>query len=161
MLAFSRHPADLLLLEVGLGGRFDATNIIKSPLLSVITPISMDHQDFLGETIGEIAFEKAGILKPSVPAIIGPQTREALNVIKNRARDIGSPISVFGEDWIISRQDNELNFEIGSRSNVFTQPSLLGDHQLENTGCALAADTLVKEQFPVTEEELYMGLSNI
>ncbi|MED5226364.1 MAG: Mur ligase family protein, partial [Pseudomonadota bacterium] len=81
MLAFSRHPADLLLLEVGLGGRFDATNIIKSPLLSIITPISMDHQDFLGETIGEIAFEKAGILKPSVPAIIGPQTHEALNVI--------------------------------------------------------------------------------
>ena len=161
ILAFSRHPADLLLLEVGLGGRFDATNIIKSPLLSIITPISMDHQDFLGETIGEIAFEKAGILKTSVPAIIGPQTREALNVIKNRARDFGSPISVFGEDWKITRQDNELNFEIASRSNIYTQPSLLGDHQLENTGCALAAAILLKEQFPVTEEELNMGLSNI
>ena len=82
MLAFSRNPADLLLLEVGLGGRFDATNVIERPMLSVITPVSMDHQDFLGNTIDEIAFEKAGILKPSVSAIIGPQTNEALNVIK-------------------------------------------------------------------------------
>ena len=115
MLAFSRNPADLLLLEVGLGGRFDATNVIESPTLSIITPVSMDHQDFLGKTIDKIAFEKAGILKPSVSAIIGPQTNEALNVIKKRALELGSSAYIFGEDWNISPVNNQLMFKMGSK----------------------------------------------
>ena len=84
-LAFSRVPADILLLEVGLGGRFDTTNVIDKPAVSVITPISMDHMAFLGDTVEKIAFEKAGILKPRVPAVIGPQEPAALAVIKARA----------------------------------------------------------------------------
>ena len=161
MLAFSRNPADLLLLEVGLGGRFDATNVIETPTLSVITPVSMDHQDFLGNTIDEIAFEKAGILKPSVPAIIGPQTNEALNVIKRRALELGSSAYIFGEDWNISPANNQLMFKIGSKSSIVPRPNLLGDHQIQNAGCALASIKLLNSQFPVSPQEIDMGLVSI
>ena len=161
MLAFSRNPADLLLLEVGLGGRFDATNVIERPMLSVITPVSMDHQDFLGNTIDEIAFEKAGILKPSVSAIIGPQTNEALNVIKSRALELGSSAYVFGEDWNISPANNQLMFKMGSKSSIVPRPNLLGDHQIQNAGCALASVKLLNGQFPVSPQEIDMGLVNI
>ena len=161
MLAFSRNPADLLLLEVGLGGRFDATNVIERPMLSVITPVSMDHQDFLGNTIDEIAFEKAGILKPSVSAIIGPQTNEALNVIKSRALELGSSAYVFGEDWNISPANNQLMFKIGSKSSIVSRPNLLGDHQIQNAGCALACVKLLNGQFPVSPQEIDMGLVSI
>ena len=161
MLAFSRNPADLLLLEVGLGGRFDATNVIETPMLSVITPVSMDHQDFLGNTIDEIAFEKAGILKPSVPAIIGPQTNEALNVIKKRALELGSSAYIFGEDWNISPANNQLMFKMGSKSSIVPRPNLLGDHQIQNAGCALASVKLLNGQFPVSPQEIDMGLVSI
>ena len=161
MLAFSRNPADLLLLEVGLGGRFDATNVIETPTLSVITPVSMDHQDFLGNTIDEIAFEKAGILKPSVPAIIGPQTNKALNVIKRRALELGSSAYIFGEDWNISPANNQLMFKIGSKSSIVPRPNLLGDHQIQNAGCALASIKLLNGQFPVSPQEIDMGLVSI
>ena len=161
LLAFSRNPADLLLLEVGLGGRFDATNVIERPMLSVITPVSMDHQDFLGNTINEIAFEKAGILKPSVSAIIGPQTNEALNVIKRRALELGSSAYVFGEDWNISPANNQLMFKIGSKSSIVPRPNLLGDHQIQNAGCALASVKLLNGQFPVSPQEIDMGLVSI
>ena len=161
MLAFSRNPADLLLLEVGLGGRFDATNIIESPTLSVITSVSMDHQDFLGKTIDKIAFEKAGILKPSVSAIIGPQTNEALNVIKRRALELGSSAYVFGEDWNISPANKQLIFEMGSERRIIPRPNLLGDHQIQNAGCALASVKLLNSQFPVSPQEIDIGLVNI
>jgi dihydrofolate synthase/folylpolyglutamate synthase len=161
MLAFSRNPADLLLLEVGLGGRFDATNVIETPTLSVITPVSMDHQDFLGKTIDEIAFEKAGILKPSVPAIIGPQTNKALNVIKRRALELGSSAYIFGEDWNISPANNQLIFKMGSKSSIVPRPNLLGDHQIQNAGCALASVKLLNGQFPVSPQEIDMGLVSI
>ena len=161
ILAFSRNPADLLLLEVGLGGRFDATNVIETPTLSVITPVSMDHQDFLGKTIDEIAFEKAGILKPSVPAIIGPQTNKALNVIKRRALELGSSAYIFGEDWNISPANNQLIFKMGSKSCIVPRPNLLGDHQIQNAGCALASIKLLNGQFPVSPQEIDMGLVSI
>ena len=161
MLAFSRNPADLLLLEVGLGGRFDATNVIETPTLSVITPVSMDHQDFLGKTIDEIAFEKAGILKPSVPAIIGPQTNKALNVIKRRALELGSSAYIFGEDWNISPANNQLIFKMGAKSCIVPRPNLLGDHQIQNAGCALASVKLLNGQFPVSPQEIDMGLVSI
>ena len=161
MLAFSRNPADLLLLEVGLGGRFDATNVIETPTLSVITPVSMDHQDFLGKTIDEIAFEKAGILKPSVPAIIGPQTNKALNVIKRRALELGSSAYIFGEDWNISPANKQLIFKLGSKSCIVPRPNLLGDHQIQNAGCALAYIKLLNGQFPVSPQEIDMGLVSI
>ncbi|WP_323023079.1 bifunctional folylpolyglutamate synthase/dihydrofolate synthase, partial [Pararhodobacter sp.] len=85
ILAFARTPADYLLLEVGLGGRLDATNVVAKPALTVITPVSIDHQQYLGETLAEIAGEKAGILKRGVPCVVGPQAEDALAVIESKA----------------------------------------------------------------------------
>ncbi|MEX2648485.1 MAG: bifunctional folylpolyglutamate synthase/dihydrofolate synthase, partial [Alphaproteobacteria bacterium] len=99
IVAFTRVPADWLLLEVGLGGRLDATNVIDRPALSVITPISLDHQAFLGDTVAAIAAEKAGILKPDVSAIIGPQPEEARAVIARRAAEVGAPPVWHGRDF--------------------------------------------------------------
>ena len=90
-LAFARHPADAVLLETGLGGRLDATNVIERPRLTALSPISVDHQAFLGERLEQIAFEKAGILKPGVPCIVGLQHPAALAVIEERARALGAP----------------------------------------------------------------------
>ena len=91
-LAFARHPADVLLIETGLGGRLDATNVIARPRLTAIAPISLDHQDYLGERLEQIAFEKAGILKPGVACVVGPQPPEALAVIEARAAEVGAPL---------------------------------------------------------------------
>ena len=134
-LAFSRVPADIALIETGLGGRFDATNVIRAPALSVITPVSRDHVHFLGETVPEIAFEKAGILKPGVPAAIGPQRPEADEVIAARAAEIGAPLLRHGREWRMegrSFRDAKGAFEI-------PPPGLIGAHQLENAGIAAAA----------------------
>ena len=105
-LAFRDVSADYTLLEVGLGGRLDATNVINAPALSIITPISLDHQQFLGETIEEIATEKAGIFKPNIPAIIGKQTNQVQKKICSIAETVGAPIFLFGRDWI-SRKFND------------------------------------------------------
>ena len=94
LLAFARTPADWTLLEVGLGGRFDATNVIDKPRLCVITPVSIDHQQYLGDTLAEIAGEKAGILKPGVTGVVGPQDFAALEVIENRAARVGAPLMI-------------------------------------------------------------------
>ena len=99
-----RRPADLLLLETGLGGRLDATNVVDRPLATSITPISIDHVSFLGNTLAAIAGEKAGILKPGVPCIVGRQEREALEVIEARAEEIGAPLHVFGRDFDVFEQ---------------------------------------------------------
>ncbi|HZB61084.1 MAG TPA: Mur ligase family protein, partial [Microvirga sp.] len=101
LLIFAEEPADVLLLEVGLGGRLDATNVIGRPLATAITPVSMDHMQFLGDTLPAIAGEKAGILKAGVPAAIGPQPPEAMAVIEARAAEIGAPLYCFGADWSV------------------------------------------------------------
>src|ERR1700742_111409 len=94
-LAFSRHPADALVLEVGLGGKFDATNVVDRPAMTVIQPIGLDHQDFLGHDIRNIAAEKAGIIKQGVPVVIGPQEDAPLEVILSRADRLSAPAYVF------------------------------------------------------------------
>ncbi len=137
-LAFARTPADWLLLEVGLGGRLDATNVVERPALTVITPISFDHQQYLGETIGAIAFEKAGILKPGVPCIVGPQRTEALAVFEARAAEVGAPLIVAGRDWTAGIEDGRLRFEDARGALTLPAPNLPGAHQAENAGAALA-----------------------
>ena len=134
-LAFSRVPADIALIETGLGGRFDATNVLAAPALSVITPVSRDHVHFLGETIPEIAFEKAGILKPGVPAAIGPQRPEADEVIAARAAEIGAPLLRHGREWRMEGR----SFRDASGALEIPPPGLTGPHQLENAGIAVAA----------------------
>jgi dihydrofolate synthase/folylpolyglutamate synthase len=142
-LAFAETPADLLLLETGLGGRLDATNVVKTPLLTAITPISIDHVSFLGDTLAAIAGEKAGILKPGVPCVVGRQEREALDVIERRAEDIGAPLYVAGRDFDAFEQQGRLVFQTESRLIDLPLPRLKGRHQIDNAGNAIAAATIV------------------
>jgi dihydrofolate synthase/folylpolyglutamate synthase len=142
-LAFAREPADVLLLETGLGGRLDATNVIARPLLTAISPISVDHVQFLGETIEEIAFEKAGILKPGVPAAIAPQAPQALAVIERRAAELGAPLHRHGREWRVGGEDDGLFFETGGERWRYPAPALPGAHQIENAGLALACAALL------------------
>ncbi len=138
-LLFSRHPADVALLEVGLGGRLDATNVVEKPLASVITRVSIDHREFLGDTIEQIAAEKAGILKPNVPAVIASQVREALAVIERQAARLRTPLSIAGEDWTATEEHGRLVYQDANRLLDLPAPKLYGRHQFENAGCAIAA----------------------
>ncbi|MEX0280956.1 MAG: folylpolyglutamate synthase/dihydrofolate synthase family protein [Arenibacterium sp.] len=139
LLAFARHKADFTLLEVGLGGRLDATNVVEAPCMTVITPVSLDHQQFLGETLGEIAGEKAGILKKNVPAVIGPQEETALDVIEARAARVGAaPLYIHNQHWRVRRENDRLVFEDENGLRDLSLPNLPGDHQVENAGMALA-----------------------
>jgi dihydrofolate synthase/folylpolyglutamate synthase len=138
-VAFAAHPADVLLLEVGLGGRLDATNVIDKPALSIITPVSLDHMDKLGATLAEIAGEKAGILKRGVRAVIAAQEPEAQDVIADRARKVGARLSVWGEDFEAFAQVGRLVFQNADRLLDLPLPSLAGQHQIGNAGTAIAA----------------------
>ena len=160
-LAFSRTNADLLLLEVGLGGRFDATNVVEMPILSIITPVSLDHQHFLGSTIEAIAFEKAGILKPEVPAVIGRQPGAARQVILDRAAGLGVPTAVFGRDWQVDATTGPASaivFKAGRIIRHLPRPALPGRHQIDNAGLALAATELLQTCLPASPAALAHGL---
>ena len=137
-LAFARTAADWLLLEVGLGGRLDATNVVDRPALCVITPVSFDHQQYLGDTLALIAGEKAGILKPGVPCVVGPQEPEALAVIEARAAAVGAPLLVAGRDWHAHEAAGRLIFEDAAGRLDLQRPVLPGPHQIENGGAAVA-----------------------
>ncbi|MBX6424981.1 MAG: bifunctional folylpolyglutamate synthase/dihydrofolate synthase [Variibacter sp.] len=139
LLLFSRHPADVLLLEVGLGGRLDATNVVDHPLASVITPVSLDHFEFLGDTLARIAAEKAGILKARVPAVIGPQPAEALSVIERAAERLRAPLWVAGQHWTVSQEHGRLVYQDESGLLDLPPPRLAGRHQFDNAGLAIAA----------------------
>jgi dihydrofolate synthase/folylpolyglutamate synthase len=138
-LLFAEHPADALLLEVGLGGRLDATNVVPSPLASVITPISMDHLEFLGDTLERIAGEKAAILRPGTPAVIGRQTEGPLSVIIERATETGAPLHVAGQDWMASEERGRLVYQDQHGLLDLPGPRLFGRHQIDNAGTAIAA----------------------
>ncbi|MDO8290563.1 MAG: folylpolyglutamate synthase/dihydrofolate synthase family protein [Parvibaculum sp.] len=139
MLAFARSHADALILEVGMGGRFDTTNVIEKPVLTIITPVDLDHQAFLGNTIAEIAGEKAGILKPGVPAVIGLQKDEARDVIEARARAIGAPLFIQGQDFSTHAEQGHLVYQDEYGLLDLPLPKLLGQHQIENSGMAICA----------------------
>ena len=137
-LLFARHPADVLLLEVGLGGRLDATNVIERLLASVITPISFDHQDFLGNTIELIAAEKAGILKPNVLAVTAPQSREALAVIERQAARLSAPLRIGGKHWVVTPEHGRMVYRDETGLIDLPPPRLFGRHQFDNAGTAIA-----------------------
>ncbi len=138
-LAFARVPADWLLLEVGLGGRLDATNVIDKPALCIITPVSLDHQQYLGDTVAEIAGEKAGILKRGVPCVVGPQTDEGLAVIEARAARLGAPLMVRGQHWHCYADRGRMVFQDENGLLDLPLPNLPGPHQIDNAGAALMA----------------------
>jgi dihydrofolate synthase / folylpolyglutamate synthase len=138
-LAFARVPADWTLLEVGLGGRLDATNVVDAPRLTIITPVSLDHQAFLGDTVAAIAGEKAGIIKRGVPVIVGPQTDEGLAVIEAKAARMGAPVLAYGQHWHVAEDRGRLVFQDESGLLDLPLPNLPGPHQVQNAGAAIAA----------------------
>ena len=138
VLAFAELPADVLLLETGLGGRFDATNVIEHPALTAITPIAFDHMDFLGNTLTAIAGEKAGILKPGAPAVIGPQGAEARAVFEAAAAPLGVPLFRHGVDWRVEAKDGGMRWQGDGATLDLPLPALPGAHQIANAGTAVA-----------------------
>ena len=139
ILAMARTPADYTLLEVGLGGRLDATNVIDQPRLSIITPISIDHEQFLGNTLTKIAGEKAGIIKRRCPVIVAPQPEEAMDVIEVTAKRHHAQIIAQGQHWYIDTERDGLMFQDETGVVQLPRPNLPGDHQIENAGTAVAA----------------------
>ena len=144
LVLFARHPADVLLLEVGLGGRLDATNVVDNPIATIITRISIDHTDFLGDSLDKIAAEKAGILKRGVPAIIASQPRDALAVIERQAARLGVPLKVAGESWTATEERGRLVYQDETGLLDLPPPKLYGRHQFENAGLAIAALRAIK-----------------
>lgn len=139
LLAFSRAPADYTLLEVGLGGRLDATNVVAKPALTIITPVSLDHQQYLGDTLPLIAGEKAGIIKRGVPCIVGPQEQEGLEAIEARAARLGAPLHVYGQHWHCFADRGRMVFQDENGLLDLPLPSLPGPHQIQNAGAAVMA----------------------
>ncbi len=159
-LAFSRTPADYLILEVGLGGRLDATNVIPKPALSVITTVDYDHQQYLGNTLTTIAHEKAGILKKGIPAIIGAQPDEARAEIERVAEKIGTPVFIANQDWQSFEQHGRLVFQDENGLLDLSLPQLKGRHQVDNAGNAIAAIRLLDDA-RVSETQIEHGLKSV
>ncbi|TCS61638.1 bifunctional folylpolyglutamate synthase/dihydrofolate synthase [Varunaivibrio sulfuroxidans] len=178
-LAFSRTPADVVLLETGLGGRLDATNVIDKPALTVITPVSEDHQQYLGDDIQDIAGEKAAIMKPGVPCVLCAQTRNVQRLMQERARDIDAPLYGEALDWDVVLQGRARAPEgfafrrlgpAGNRGDgvsekrIFPMPGLVGGHQVKNAGAAVAAIQVLNGLdlgFDVPDSAIAMGLKTV
>jgi dihydrofolate synthase/folylpolyglutamate synthase len=158
MLLFSRHPADVLVMEVGLGGRLDATNVIETALATVITRVSIDHTDFLGPTLAEIAGEKAGILKHNVPAIVAAQQREALGPIERQAAKLHAPLRIAGEDFTATEERGRLVYQDEAGLIDLPAPRLYGRHQYENAGLAIATLRAI-DRFKIPHAAFESGMS--
>ena len=158
-LAFAGVPADILLLETGLGGRLDATNVVL-PRLCALTPIGLDHQDYLGATLTAIAGEKAGILKPGIAAAVGPQPAEATAVFAARAKALSVALCRHGTDWLAERQGERLVYRSRARKLELPLPALPGAHQIDNAGLALACLDLMPE-FKLDQAALAAGLCTV
>jgi dihydrofolate synthase/folylpolyglutamate synthase len=135
---FSQTPADVVLLETGLGGRLDATNVLEAPLATVITPVGLDHTGFLGNNLAEIAGEKAGIIKRNVPVIVAEQPPEALEVIERQAQRLRAPLHVFGQHWHVNVERGRLVYQDERGLMDLAAPKLFGRHQFYNAGLAIA-----------------------
>jgi dihydrofolate synthase/folylpolyglutamate synthase len=159
-LAFARTPADIVLVEVGLGGRLDATNVVRHPAVTAITPVSLDHQAFLGDTVAAIAGEKAGILKPGVTAVIAPQPPEAAAVIEARAEALSAPLYRPQHEWRSEASGEGMRYE-GERWRLdLPRPSLIGAHQVVNAGTAVACLERLSG-FDIPAEAIADGLRHI
>ena len=158
LLAMARQPADVLLLEVGLGGRLDATNVVEQPAASVITPISMDHMQYLGDTLEAIAFEKAGVMKTGSPVAIAPQDPRALAVLERRAAEVRAVVSRAGREWDYAVEGEALRFQ----GRSYPLPCLAGPHQAANAATALATALLLatgRPELGLDEKAMGAGLT--
>ncbi len=151
-LLFAEQPADAAIIEVGLGGQFDATNVIATPAATLVMPIAFDHMAFLGDTIDKIAFEKAGIFKRGAPAIIGQQGFElARDTLEDRARYVGArPLTVYGQDYLAFEEHGRMVYQDDDGLFDLPLPALAGRHQLANAAAAIAA--IKAAGFPVTQD---------
>jgi dihydrofolate synthase / folylpolyglutamate synthase len=159
-LAFAEHPADEILLEVGLGGRLDATNVVARPALSVITPVSLDHTDKLGSTVTEIAGEKAGILRPGVTAVVSRQPADAAVAIEVAAQRVRAPLIMWGQDYESFEQRGRLVYQSPERLMDLPLPALMGQHQIINAGTAVAAALQLKS-LGLTDAAIERGLLDV
>jgi dihydrofolate synthase/folylpolyglutamate synthase len=169
ILAFAETAADYTLMEVGLGGRVDTTNVFSKPELCIITPVSIDHEQFLGNTLGKIAFEKAGILKRNTICVVGPQEDEALEVIERQAAKVGATLKVHGQHWHVWEENGRLMFQDEMGLWDLPMPKLIGAHQVQNAGAAIMAlrmlgksedaaiDALLNAEWPARLQRLKTG----
>lgn len=164
--AFARTPADVLLLEVGMGGRLDCTNVIEVPLVSIINRISLDHTEFLGRTIEEIAAQKAGIIKRNVPCAVGyqgdgQQADKVRDILLQEAQKLSSHLSCCDIDWYVKKNNDGFEFTVGNYKTSFPSPALPGDHQIYNAGLVLAALQTVTRYFKIESQHIKAGLSSV
>ena len=164
-LAFKKKPADFTILETGLGGRLDATNIIKKPIVTIINEISIDHTNFLGSNIKQIAKEKAGIIKKNSPLIVGKQKKETLKIIKKIANNLKAKTFFYKKNWFIKKNKKENNIIFfnnikNNKKEKYPQPGLIGDHQVINAGIALKAFNLIMKE-KINKNFIKKGLKNV
>jgi dihydrofolate synthase/folylpolyglutamate synthase len=163
--AFADNPADIVLLETGLGGRLDATNVVARPAVTALTPIGMDHEQFLGDRLDGIALEKAHIMKTGCPCVSARQDPNAAAVIAERAQEMGAPLFIEGRDFVAYADDGgRLVFEAGDVRWTLPAPALAGAHQIHNAGLALAALLHLPDASPLAtppEEALARGMESV
>ncbi|HEX4158281.1 MAG TPA: folylpolyglutamate synthase/dihydrofolate synthase family protein [Rhizomicrobium sp.] len=157
-LAFSRHPADALVLEVGLGGKYDATNVIEGPRVAAIAPVGLDHQEFLGSSLADIAAEKAGIIRPGVPVIVGLQDDIPRDVISRRAEALGAPLCLYGQDFFAYQEHGRMIYQDAKGLLDLPSPRLVGPHQIDNAALAIA---MLREAGWGSEPGIEKGLRNV
>ena len=158
--AFAETAGDVLLLETGLGGRFDSTNVVDHPALTVITPISIDHTAFLGPDLASIAAEKAAIQKLGVPSVVGAQSPEASQVIADYANSVGAPLIRHGIEWSAQSAEDRVRVRFRSKIREFPPPGLLGAHQIHNAGLAIVCTELLKG-FKITNAAIAEGVRSV
>lgn len=159
-LAFSRYPADVAILEVGLGGTYDATNVVPNPAMTVIQPVGMDHKEFLGDDLAGIAAEKAGIIKKGSPLVIGPQSEVPRRVILRQADRLGVALFEFGQDFVSRQEHGRMVYEDAAGLLDLPLPKLVGRHQIENAGVAIAALRHAKRGWG-TDAAIERGLTTV
>ncbi len=158
-LGFSRIKSDILLLETGLGGKFDATNVIPSSFCTVITPISMDHMSFLGNSIKSITKEKVGIFKKNIPSVIAPQSREALDIIEKESKKKNVTLYRYNSEWkVFIKNKKNFTLKLGNSEYNIRTPKLYGIHQLYNAGTALIVSK-VQNKFKLKDNLISHGVS--
>jgi dihydrofolate synthase / folylpolyglutamate synthase len=154
---FAQHPADVVLLEVGLGGRLDSTNVIDAPLATVIAPVSMDHMEFLGDSLTKIAGEKAAIIKRDVPVIAAEQAPEAMDVIEQYAKRMRAPLHAAGQQWHVNVERGRLVYQDERGLMDLAAPRLFGRHQFDNAGLAIATLRAL-DRFKLTIADFEAGI---
>lgn len=159
-IAFAKNPSDVIILETGLGGRLDATNIIEHPELTIITPISLDHTEYLGPTITTIAREKAGIMKKNTPCVVSLQTSDAYLVLEEKAEELDIPLYALGYDWNVIKSEDKFTIESLDFPDIsLPYPLLKGDHQIINASCAIVAAKKLRN-LKVSDEAIKKGIQN-